>query len=74
MQISIQTSPHYSETLGDEEIAAILDTASEVSAMIRVGLALATAQSAIGLIPETVGADSGDWRIRTYLYAKQETI
>ena len=57
MQTSIQTSPLYSNLLGDEETAAILDASIEIQAMIRVELALASAQSSIGMIPDSIGAE-----------------
>lgn len=56
MQISIQSSPHYSDLLGDEELALILSESTEIRSFIDVELALANAQSALGLIPETAGA------------------
>lgn len=56
MQTSIQTSALYSDLLGDEELAGILASSTEIRAMIRVELALAQAQSDIGMIPDTAGA------------------
>ena len=57
MQISIQSSPLYSDLLGDEELALILHASTEFRTFIDVELALANAQSALGLIPQTAGAD-----------------
>ena len=57
MQISIQSNPLYSDLLGDEELALILDASTEIRTFIDVELALARAQSALGLIPQTAGAD-----------------
>ena len=57
MQLSIQSSPLYSNLLGDPELADLLNASSEVRALIDVEAALASAQSAVGMIPETVGAD-----------------
>lgn len=57
MQISTQSSPLYSDLLGDEELALILSESTEIRAFIDVELALANAQSALGLIPQSVGAD-----------------
>lgn len=57
VQVSIQTSESYSELLGDSELKNLLSGSSEVRHMIEVELALAKAQSAIGMIPANVGAD-----------------
>lgn len=56
MQSSAQTSPHYSALLGDDELAALLSPAAELCAMVSVEVALAKAQSQLGLI----AADTGE--------------
>lgn len=57
MQFSAQTSPHYAPLLGDEQLATLLAPAADVRAMIKVEIALAKAQSALGVIPAQVGDD-----------------
>lgn len=57
MQTSLQTDPLYQDLLGDPEVAALLGGTVETQAMIDVEIALAQAQSDLGVIPATVGAE-----------------
>ena len=57
MKISLPSNPLYSDLLGDEELAHILNASTEIRTFIDVELALANAQSALGLIPQAAGAD-----------------
>lgn len=56
MQSSVQTSPHYSALLGDVELTSLLSPEAELRAMVSVEIALAKAQSHLGLI----AADAGE--------------
>lgn len=55
MQSSAQTSHHYSALLGDDELATLLSPAAELRAMVSVEVALAKAQSQLGLIATDAG-------------------
>jgi len=55
MQKSIQTSLHYSDLLGDTELAHLLDSGNEQQALIAVEVALAKAQESVGLVPTGTG-------------------
>lgn len=52
MSLSLFSSSIYSGLFADDELAALLDDASEVSRMIRFELALAKTQGAHGIIPK----------------------
>ena len=59
MLSSLQTSPFYADLLGDAELAAYLDAAADCGAMISVEVALARAQSQLGVIPDHAGPQIG---------------
>ncbi|KNG93432.1 hypothetical protein ATO11_12560 [Pseudaestuariivita atlantica] len=52
----ITTSEIYASLYGDAEVAACLDDATQVRAMIRVEAALARAEGAVGVVPDEAAA------------------
>ena len=56
MQISAQTGPHYGDLMGDPELAVLLGAQAEIRAMVEVEIALARAQTQLGILPDGTGA------------------
>ncbi len=56
MSVSLSDSPLWSGLYGDPELAALLDDAALLAAMVRVEVALAVGCSAAGAIPKGAGA------------------